>query len=48
MLVRIASMLTRLGRRQYSFNEELIDYGHYDNDNESQPGGVGKAVSRRA
>ncbi len=52
MLVRIVSMLTRLGRRQYSVNEELIDYGHYDNDhdndNESQPGGVGKAVSRRA
>jgi len=34
MLIRIVSMLTKLGEREYSVRESWVPYGDYDNDND--------------
>ena len=35
MLIRIVSMLTKLGRREYGVNEDETGYGDYDNDHDN-------------
>jgi hypothetical protein len=34
MLIRIVSMLTKLGRREHELRKDALSYGDYDNDNE--------------
>ena len=34
MLIRIVSMLTKLGGREYAVRESWVPYGDYDNDND--------------
>ncbi|MBW1786829.1 MAG: four helix bundle protein, partial [Deltaproteobacteria bacterium] len=35
MLIRIVSMLTKLGGREYAVRESWVPYGDYDNDNDN-------------
>jgi hypothetical protein len=38
MLIRIVSMLTKLGRREHELREDALSYGDYDNDNDNEIG----------
>ena len=35
MLIRIVSMLTKLGRRNHEVRENPVPYGNFDNDNDN-------------